>query len=63
MVVDAGASLSKTHHFKPCGQRNVEPQTIQRACARDEDIINAKMQEEYLLTPTNAKQREDWINE
>ncbi|CZR68709.1 uncharacterized protein PAC_18608 [Phialocephala subalpina] len=37
----AGIELPKTQHFKPPGFREVDPQSIQRACRKDEDIINA----------------------
>jgi len=46
----ASAILPKTPHFKPPGLRTVTPHTIQQSCKLDEDIINAKCEEEKELT-------------
>jgi hypothetical protein len=57
---NTGVELPLTAHFKPPGYREVEPQTIQRSCKEDEGIINAKCEEERLLTKAQARLRILW---
>jgi hypothetical protein len=59
----AGVTLPETTHFKPYGRRVVTPQAVQRACKIDEDIINAKCEEDRLLKKEQAEARLDWVNE
>jgi hypothetical protein len=59
----AGVILPKTIHFKPLGSRTVQPQTIQRACKADRDIINAICEEEKELTEDQAKARRIWCSD
>ena len=58
----AGVEAPQTYPFKPPGYREVQPQTVQRACLKDEDIINAVCEEEKELTPAQATARLDWID-
>ena len=62
IAVDAGVTLPKTLHFKPPGVRTIEPQSVQRACKRDEDIINAVREEEKELDDKQARSQLDWID-
>lgn len=56
----AGVQLPYTHHFKPEGQRIVEPQIIQQACKKDENLISAVCEEERKLSKDQAQNRLDW---
>ncbi|KAF8849241.1 hypothetical protein BDZ45DRAFT_697722 [Acephala macrosclerotiorum] len=58
-----GVDLPKTQHFKPLGFREVDSQTIQRACKRDEKIINAVCHEEKELPQKQADQRYDFAGD
>ena len=59
---NASVTIPKTLHFKPPGVRDIEPQSVQRACRSDEDIINAVCEEEKELTKDQATGRLDWID-
>jgi hypothetical protein len=56
----AGVDLPKTEHIKPLGKRVVEPQSVLRACKKDENLINAVCEEERDLTKYQAENRKDW---
>jgi hypothetical protein len=58
----AGVELPHTTHFKPAGPRLVTTQSVQRACKKDEGIINAICEEEKELTNAQATARTDWID-
>ncbi|KAG9230643.1 hypothetical protein BJ875DRAFT_444820, partial [Amylocarpus encephaloides] len=60
---DAGITLPTTIHFKPPGVRTVNPFTIRKQCKDDEEVINAKCEEEKELTPAQARNRTDWVND
>ncbi|KAF8862050.1 hypothetical protein BDZ45DRAFT_671357 [Acephala macrosclerotiorum] len=59
----AGVDLPKTKHFKPLGMREVDSQSIQRACKKDENIINAIQHKEKKLPSKQADQRYDFARE
>jgi hypothetical protein len=46
--------------MKPLGKRVVEPQSVLKACRKDENLINAIYEEERDLTENQAKNRRDW---
>jgi hypothetical protein len=54
---DTGVTLPQTTHFRPSGLRTVNGEAIQRACKRDEDIINAVCEEEKELDQKQADGR------
>ena len=58
----AGVSLPKTMHFKPPGIRTINAEVAQKACKKDEDIINAVCEEKE-LTEGPAKARRIFVNQ
>ena len=58
----AGVSLPLTTHFKPPGSRTMTPKAIQRACKKDEDLINAVCEEEKELDARQARIRLDFAD-
>jgi hypothetical protein len=46
--------------MKPPGKRVVEPQSVLKACRKDENLINTMCEEERDLTENQAKNRRDW---
>ena len=63
LAESAGVDLPKTTHIKTSKLRDVELQTVQRACKADEGIINAVCEEERELTKKQADNRLDWKDE
>jgi hypothetical protein len=59
----AGVKLPETAHFKPPGNRTINPKAVRQACKRDKDIINAVCEEEKELTKDQADMHLDWIDE
>lgn len=59
---DAGIILPETTHFKPPGKRTLNNLAIQKACKKDENIINAVMEEEKELSHKEAHSRLVWID-
>lgn len=55
-----GEPLPQTIHTE--GFRDINPQTIQIWCRKDEGIGSFKREEEKELTPTQARKRREWIN-
>lgn len=58
----AGVELPKTYHFNSSSRREIQPQSVQKACKADEGMINAVCEEEKELTKKQAKARTDFID-
>jgi DDE superfamily endonuclease len=56
----AGVHVGETTHMKPPGKRTLNTRSVQHACKRDEDIINALADEEKLLPKSVAEAKSDW---
>lgn len=59
---DSGVDLPNTTHFKPAGERLIEPESIRKACKEDYGIFNAVAEEEKELTRTQTRNRLDHCN-